>query len=179
MELETDLQGRLSQYLLFSLDELYAIEIKYVVEVLEYTRISKIPRTPDYMAGIINNRGKIVPIIDIRKQFGMEERKVNKEEIKKNKDANASNIIILTLTYEADEFNLGILVDYVNEVLELDPSDIDDTPKVGTGFNARFISGIGKSKNRFIIILDIENLFDIKELSKFKNTTIYDPNNER
>ncbi|AYE36425.1 chemotaxis protein CheW [Borrelia turcica IST7] len=179
MELETDLQSMLSQYLLFSLDELYAIEIKYVVEVLEYTKISKIPRTPDYMAGIINNRGKIVPIIDIRKQFGMEERKISEEEIKKNKEADVSNIIILTLTYEGDEFNLGILVDYVNEVLELDPANIDDTPKVGTGFNARFISGIGKSKNRFIIILDIENLFDVKELSKFKNTTIYDPNNER
>ena len=85
MELETDLQSMLSQYLLFSLDELYAIEIKYVVEVLEYTKISKIPRTPDYMAGIINNRVKIVPIIDIRKQFGMEERKISEERLKENK----------------------------------------------------------------------------------------------
>ncbi|BCR21166.1 chemotaxis protein CheW [Borrelia miyamotoi] len=173
MELETNIQDKLSQYLLFSLDELYAIEIKFVVEVLEYTKISKIPRTPDYMAGIINNRGKIVPIIDIRRQFGMEERKVNDDEMKKNKGVNISNIIILTLTHEGDELNLGILVDYVNEVLELNPSDIDDAPKLGTGFNSRFISGIGKNNNRFIIILNIENLFDIKDLSRFKNTTVH------
>ncbi|AHH04845.1 Chemotaxis protein CheW [Borrelia miyamotoi] len=173
MELETNVQDKLSQYLLFSLDELYAIEIKFVVEVLEYTKISKIPRTPDYMAGIINNRGKIVPIIDIRKQFGMEERKVNDDEMKKNKGVNISNIIILTLIHEGDELNLGILVDYVNEVLELNPSDIDDAPKLGTGFNSRFISGIGKNNNRFIIILNIENLFDIKDLSRFKNTTVH------
>ncbi|AHH12588.1 Chemotaxis protein cheW [Borrelia hermsii YBT] len=178
MELETDVQGTLSQYLLFSLDELYAIEIKYVVEVLEYTKISKIPRTPDYMAGIINNRGKIVPIIDIRKQFGMQERKVSDDGIKK-KDVDISNIIILTLVYEGDELNLGILVDYVNEVLELNSSDIDDAPKIGTGFNSRFISGIGKRNNKFIIILDIENLFDIKELSKFKNTTVSNQDDEQ
>ncbi|ASQ29326.1 chemotaxis protein CheW [Borrelia miyamotoi] len=175
MELETNVQDKLSQYLLFSLDELYAIEIKFVVEVLEYTKISKIPRTPDYMAGIINNRGKIVPIIDIRRQFGMEERKVNDEEMKKNKGVNISNIIILTLIHEGDELNLGILVDYVNEVLELNPSDIDDAPKLGTRFNSRFISGIGKNNNRFIIILNIENLFDIKDLSRFKNTTVHHP----
>ncbi|WP_421622655.1 chemotaxis protein CheW [Borrelia sp. MN22-0132] len=174
MELETDLQGTLNQYLLFSLDELYAIEIKYVVEVLEYTKISKIPRTPDYMAGIINNRGKIVPVIDIRKQFGMQDRRVSDDGLKK-KDVNISNIIILNLIYEGDELNLGILVDYVNEVLELSLSDIDEAPKIGTRFNSRFISGIGKRNNKFIIILDVENLFDIKELASFKNTTIYDP----
>ncbi|AHE62882.1 chemotaxis protein CheW [Borrelia parkeri] len=175
MKLETDLQGTLNQYLLFSLDELYAIEIKYVVEVLEYTKISKIPRTPDYMAGIINNRGKIVPVIDIRKQFGMQDRKVSDDGLKK-KDVDISNIIILNLIYEGDELNLGILVDYVNEVLELNLSDIDEAPKIGTGFNSRFISGIGKLNNKFIIILNVKNLFDIKELSSFKNTTIYDPN---
>ncbi|UPA18040.1 chemotaxis protein CheW [Borrelia puertoricensis] len=174
MELETDLQGTLNQYLLFSLDELYAIEIKYVVEVLEYTKISKIPRTPDYMAGIINNRGKIVPVIDIRKQFGMQDRRVSDDGLKK-KDVDISNIIILNLIYEGDELNLGILVDYVNEVLELSLSDIDEAPKIGTRFNSRFISGIGKRNNKFIIILDVENLFDIKELASFKNTTIYDP----
>ncbi|AHH08540.1 chemotaxis protein CheW [Borrelia anserina] len=177
MELQTNVQGKLNQYLLFSLDELYAIEIKYVVEVLEYTKISKIPRTPDYMAGIINNRGKIVPIIDIRKQFGMEKRKVSDNEIKK-RDVNVSNIIILTLECEGDELNLGILVDYVNEVLELNSSNIDDAPKIGTGFNSRFISGIGKDDNKFIIILNIENLFDIKELSRFKNTTVCDPDEQ-
>ncbi len=80
MGMDSDMQDSLSQYLLFSLDELYAIEIKYVVEVLEYTKISKIPRTPSYMAGIINNRGKIVPIIDIRKQFGMGDRVVDEDE---------------------------------------------------------------------------------------------------
>lgn len=174
MELETDLQGTLNQYLLFSLDELYAIEIKYVVEVLEYTKISKIPRTPDYMAGIINNRGKIVPVIDIRKQFGMQDCRVSDDGLKK-KDVDISNIIILNLIYEGDELNLGILVDYVNEVLELSLSDIDEAPKIGTRFNSRFISGIGKRNNKFIIILDVENLFDIKELASFKNTTIYDP----
>ncbi|WP_024654833.1 chemotaxis protein CheW [Borrelia hispanica] len=177
MELEVDIQDTLNQYLLFSLDELYAIEIKYVVEVLEYTKISKIPRTPDYMAGIINNRGKIVPIIDIRKQFGMEERKVSDDEVKK-KEINTSNIIILTLTYEGDELNLGILVDHVKEVLELSSSDIDDAPRIGSGFNSKFISGIGKHNDKFVVILDIKNLFDIKELSQFKNTTINGPDDE-
>ncbi|WP_024653473.1 chemotaxis protein CheW [Borrelia persica] len=177
MELEVDMQDTLGQYLLFSLDELYAIEIKYVVEVLEYTKISKIPRTPDYMAGIINNRGKIVPIIDIRKQFGMEDRKFSDDEVKR-KEVNISNIIILTLTHEGDELSLGILVDHVNEVLELSSSDIDDAPRIGVGFNSRFISGIGKYNDKFIVILDVKNLFDIKELSKFKNTTIDNPGDE-
>ncbi|AFI31352.1 chemotaxis protein CheW [Borrelia crocidurae] len=177
MELEVDMQDTLNQYLLFSLDELYAIEIKYVVEVLEYTKISKIPRTPDYMAGIINNRGKIVPIIDIRKQFGMEERKVNDDEVKK-KEINTSNIIILTLIYEGDELNLGILVDHVKEVLELSSSDIDDAPRIGAGFNSKFISGIGKCNDKFVVILDVKNLFNIKELARFKNTTINGPDDE-
>ncbi len=100
-------------------------------------------------------------------------------EKKRNKGVNISNIIILTLVYEGDEFNLGILVDYVNEVLELDPFSIDDAPKIGSGFNSKFISGIGKSNNKFIIILDVENLFDVRELSRFRNTTIYDPEHQQ
>ncbi|MCP4756054.1 MAG: chemotaxis protein CheW [Proteobacteria bacterium] len=144
-----------NQYLTFTLEkEVFALDISQVREVLEITKITKVPQTPDMMKGVINLRGSVVPVIDMRLKFGMgeAERTVN------------TCIIIIEITIEDESAMIGALVDSVKEVIDLDAEHIEPPPKVGTQLNTEFISGMGKQNDQFIIILDIEKIFTMDEL---------------
>jgi purine-binding chemotaxis protein CheW len=145
-----------TQFLTFRLDEeIFALDITKVREVLDYTIVTKVPRTPDFMRGVINLRGSVVPVVDLRLKFGMSatESGVN------------TCIIITEVQVDNETVVLGALADAVQEVLDLDPGSIAPPPRIGTKLRTEFIKGMGKQNDRFIIILDIDKVFSVDELS--------------
>lgn len=144
------------QYLTFTLDEeTFALEIPKVREVLDFTKVTKMPQTPDFMLGVINLRGSVVPVVDMRLKFGM-----STSEVTVN-----TCIIIVEIQIHGETTVLGAAVDSVQEVLELDSNHIEPPPKIGTNLKTGFIKGMGHTGTQFIIILDIDTLFSAEELA--------------
>lgn len=145
------------QYLTFRLgDEVFAIDVANVREILEYTTVTKVPKTPDYMKGVINLRGSVVPVLDMRQKFGM-------EGIQKTID---TCIVVVEVSYDNEEIVIGALVDSVQEVFELEAENIEPAPRIGTHVKTEFIKGMGKKDERFIIILDSSKVFSAEELAQ-------------
>jgi purine-binding chemotaxis protein CheW len=144
-----------TQYLTFKLgDEIFALDVAKVREILDFTTVTKVPRTPDFMRGVINLRGSVVPVVDMRLKFGMSatEKTVN------------TCIVVVEVGLEGETIILGALADSVQEVIELEPDQIEPAPKIGTKLRTDFIRGMGKSDSRFIMILDIDKVFSTDEL---------------
>ena len=144
-----------TQYLTFRLaDELFALDIGKVREVLDFTTITKVPQTPGYMRGVINLRGRVVPVVDLRLKFGMAlaEQTVN------------TCVIIVEADLDGEKVVMGAMADSVQEVLDLEPDHIEPPPRIGTKLNLDFIRGMGKHQEQFLIILDIDKVFTIEEL---------------
>ncbi|MBF0124960.1 MAG: chemotaxis protein CheW [Magnetococcales bacterium] len=147
--------NEITQYLTFTLSqEIFAIEIFRVQEVLEYKPLTKIPGTPEFVHGIINLRGKVVPVIDMRMKFGMEEieRTVN------------TCIIIIEVRAKGEMAVFGAIVDSVREVMELESNQIEPAPKIGSGIHTDFIRGMGKQGNQFVILLNTDMVFSPDEV---------------
>jgi purine-binding chemotaxis protein CheW len=146
----------MTQYLTFRLgEETYALDISTVREVLDFTAITRIPRTPEFMRGVINLRGSVVPVVDLRLKFGMSktERTVN------------TCVVIVEVTIDGDTMIIGALADSVQEVMDLEPGHIEPAPKIGSRLDTEFIKGMGKLGERFIIILDIDRAFSSDEIA--------------
>lgn len=144
-----------TQYLTFRLeDELFALDIGQVREVLDFTSITKVPRTPGYVRGVINLRGNVVPVVDLRLKFGMApaEQTVN------------TCVIIVEVQVEGENVVMGAMADAVQEVLDMEPAQIERPPRIGSNFETDFIRGMGKHGERFIIILDIDRVFTRDDL---------------
>jgi len=147
---------RTSQYLTFKLrDEIFALDIAKVREVLDFTTATKVPRMPVFMRGVINLRGNVVPVIDMRLKFG----------IPATDDTVNTCIIIVEISLDNETTILGALADSVQEVIELEPGQIEPAPKIGTRLRTEFISGMGKRNDEFVIILDIDKVFSAEEMS--------------
>jgi len=145
-----------SQYLTFELEgEVFALDIAKVREVLDLTMIAKVPQTPEFMLGVINLRGTVVPVVDMRLKFGM-----TRTETTVN-----TCIIIVEIEIDGETTVLGALVDSVREVMDLEPDQIEPAPRIGTRLNTKFIKGMGKKDDHFIIILDIDKVFSADELA--------------
>jgi purine-binding chemotaxis protein CheW len=145
-----------TQYLTFKLDdEIFAVEISKVREVLDFTTVTKVPRTPDFVRGVINLRGSVVPVVDLRLKFGM---------TKMEKTVNTC-IIITELDVDNETAILGALADSVQEVLDLESSQIEPAPKIGMRLKTEFIKGMGKQNERFIILLDIDKVFSSEDIA--------------
>ena len=144
------------QFLTFRLgEEVYALEITRVREVLDYTAITRVPRTPEFMKGVINLRGGVVPVIDLRLKFGMSQtvKTVN------------TCIIILEIPIDEERTLLGALADSVQEVITLDDAQIEPPPRLGSRINTEFLRGMGKQNEDFIMIINIDRVFSVEELS--------------
>ena len=144
-----------TQYLTFKLgDEVFALDITRVREVQDFTTVTRVPRTPEFMRGVINLRGSVVPVVDLRLKFGM------------SKTENGVNtcVIITEVTVDGDTTVLGALADSVQEVLDLEPGSIAPAPRIGTKLRTDFIKGMGRRDDRFIILLDIDKVFSSDEL---------------
>ncbi|MBF0340293.1 MAG: purine-binding chemotaxis protein CheW [Magnetococcales bacterium] len=151
-----------TQYLTFTLGaEVFAVDISKIREVLEYTSVTKVPRTPGFMCGVINLRGSVVPVVDMRQKFNMAqgEKSVN------------TCIIILEIAQDDGVVVMGALADSVREVMELEPGQIEPPPKISMRLRTDFLKGMGKQDGRFIMILDIDKMFSVEELSSVQNTS--------
>lgn len=139
-----------TQYLTFKLDEeVFALDIDKVREVLDFTSATKVPQTPAFMRGVINLRGSVVPVVDLRLKFGMAmtEKSVN------------TCVVITEVAMDGETLVLGCMADSVQEVMDLEPDQIEPPPRLGTKLNTEFIRGMGKSNDQFVIILDIDKVF--------------------
>ncbi len=144
------------QYLTFKLgNEIFGIDVAKVREVLDFTGITKIPRTPDFMSGVINLRGSVVPVVDLRLCFQM-----SKTERTRN-----TCIVVVEVLLEGESTVIGALADSVEEVIDLEPDQIQPAPKIGTQIRTDFIKGMGKRDSEFIMILEIDRVFSAEELS--------------
>jgi purine-binding chemotaxis protein CheW len=150
-----------TQYLTFKLDdEVFALDITKVREVLDFTTVTKVPCTPEFMRGVINLRGSVVPVVDLRLKFGM---------TKTEKTVNTC-VIIVEVAVDSETTVLGALADSVQEVMDLEPDHIEPAPKIGTRLNTEFITGMGKRDSAFIIILDVDKIFSTEELALVQAT---------
>ena len=148
--------GQLFTFMLSN--EIYGIEISKVREVMDFKKITIVPKTPDFMKGVINLRGGVVPVIDLRLKFGM-------EETEKTVD---TCIIIVDISVDGEQTFIGALADSVKEVITLEAENIEPAPKIGTKLDTDFIKGMGKLNEEFVIVLDIEKIFTTDELIAVK-----------
>ena len=148
-----------STYLTFGLgEETFAMDVANVREVLDVIDVTKVPRTPDYMLGVINLRGGVVPVVDMRIKFGLPatERSVD------------TCIIVSEIELDGESTIIGALADSVQEVFEMADEDIEPPPSLGMRLNSEFVKGMGKRDDRFIIILDVNRIFSTEELIQFQ-----------
>jgi len=143
------------QFLTFRLaEEQYGLDVLQVREVLEVPRITKVPRMPDFLKGVINIRGSVLSVIDLRTKLGLAEieRSIH------------SRVIIIEIDFGNEQLSVGILVDSVQEVLDINLADVAAPPHIGTAIDASFIDGIAKQDGRFIMLLNIDRVFNAQEL---------------
>lgn len=149
-----------AQYLSFVLDEkLFAFDVLKTREVLSYTKITGIPCTPEYVAGVLNLRGSVVTVMDFRKKFGMGDTVITPD----------SAIIIVEANYEDEMVVVGALVDAVKGVLRFERDQIEPPPRVGMKLSADLINGIGKRNGDFVVILNVDRVFSEDDLSLVKD----------
>jgi purine-binding chemotaxis protein CheW len=136
--------------------EVFAREVKKVREVLDFTTITKIPRTPEFLRGVINLRGSVVPVVDLRLGFGLDsvEPTVN------------TCIIVVEVVMAQETIIVGALADAVEEVIDIDASDIQPPPRLGSAIQTDFIQGMGKRENGFLMILNIDRIFSTGEVAQ-------------
>ncbi|KAF0215073.1 MAG: purine-binding chemotaxis protein [Geobacteraceae bacterium] len=138
------------QYLTFKLeDEIFAVDVAKVREILEFTVVTKVPQTPEFMRGVINLRGSVVPVMEMRMKFGMAltEKTVD------------TCIIVMEMLLDGETTIVG------QEVSTLEPDQIEPPPRIGIRINTDFIIGMGKQNEQFIMILDIDKLFCVEDLN--------------
>ena len=146
------------KYLTFALaNEEYGLEILKVREIFGYMDITAVPQTPHYVKGVINLRGQVIPVIDLRAKFGMDTTDVTEE----------TCIIVVEITQGGRKFNTGIVVDHVSEVLDIAGEDIEETPQFGASVNTNFILGMGKIGDSVKILLDIDEVLSGDNLASF------------
>ena len=144
------------QYLTFKLgNEVFAIDVAKVREVLDFTDITAIPRTPDFMSGVINLRGAVVPVVDLRLCF----------EMSKTERTRNTCVVVVEVLLDNESTVIGALADSVEEVIDLEPDQIEPAPRIGTHIRTDFIKGMGKRDTQFIMILDIDQVFLAEELT--------------
>ena len=144
------------QYLTFKLDnDDYAINVESVREILDVCSVTKVPQTPDFMLGVINLRGNVVPVIDLRIKFGFADGAQGEE----------TCIIVLEVLVDEEMTVLGAMVDSVQEVLEIPADAMEPPPKIGNRLKTEFIHGMGKRDELFVIVLDINRIFSTKEIN--------------
>jgi purine-binding chemotaxis protein CheW len=154
-----------TQFLSFNLaEEVFALDITKVREVLDFTSVTKVPQTPDFMRGVINLRGSVVPVADMRLKFGMSE----------TEQTVSTCIIIVEVELEDETLVIGALADSVREVFDLDNDQIEPAPKIGTHLNTEFLKGMGKKDDEFILILDIDKVFTSEEIALVKAESAID-----
>jgi purine-binding chemotaxis protein CheW len=153
---QTKQPGMVSQYLIFSLGgELFAVGTLRVREIIEFGNITSVPMMPGFIRGVINLRGAVVPVIDLNARFGRAKTEISRR----------TCIVILEVQSEEDTHVLGIIVDAVSAVRQIDSGNIEPAPSFGTRIRADFIDGMAKVNGSFVILLDLGKVLSVAEIS--------------
>lgn len=145
-----------SQYLSFTLgEEIFAIDIQSILEIIEYEAVTTVPMMPSFLKGVINLRGRVVPVIDLAVRIGREATEIKRR----------TCIVILEVIQDDVHHDLGVIVDAVNEVVEIEADEQESPPSFGAGLRNEFIHGIGKVDEKFVVILDISQALSVAEMS--------------
>jgi purine-binding chemotaxis protein CheW len=148
--------GPAAQYLTYSLgDEIFAMDIRAVREIIQYATMTAVPLMPEFIRGVINLRGQVVPVIDLQSRLGRAVTKVGKK----------TCIIIFDASRDGEKIELGLMVDAVSEVIEISDSHIEAAPQFGASIRRDFIRGMGKVDGVFIVILEPERALDIEDMA--------------
>lgn len=151
-----------NSYLSFKLDkEEFALHVSKVLNILEMTKITEVPKAPYYMKGVINLRGTVLPVIDTRLKFGMTETVYTEK----------TCIIVMELQLDNEKVFVGGLVDEVVAVIDLEESQIEPPPGIGSKYKSEFIYGMAKQEDNFIMLLDMERVFTGDEIIDLKMNT--------
>lgn len=143
------------EYVIFKLDkEEYGVDIMNVIEIIEYSQCTEVPNSPDFIEGLLNYRGQVVPIINLHRKFDLKPAEIT------------SNTRIIIFNF--NQRQIGILVEDASQVISINEKDIEDAPPIILDSDEMFISGIGKVDNKMIIILDLHNLLTKDEESLIK-----------
>ncbi|MGZ4959824.1 MAG: chemotaxis protein CheW [Methylomonas sp.] len=143
------------QYLTFMLSgETYAISILRIKEIIQYGQLTEVPRMPDFIRGVINLRGAVVPVIDLSARFGKASTAIGRRNC----------IIIIEVAVGEESQSVGVMVDAVNAVLEIPAGEIEPAPSFGTNIRADFIAGMGKINGKFVIILNIQHVLSMDDM---------------
>ena len=158
------------KYLTFALGhEEYGLEILKVREIIGYMAITAVPQTPHYVKGVINLRGQVIPVIDLRARFNMELAEITEE----------SCIIVVEIHQNGRNFSTGLAVDRVEEVLDIDGANIEEAPQFGSSVNTDFILGMGKIGDSVKILLDIDQVLTREDISGFAGTSSSQPESKQ
>jgi len=144
------------QYLTFMLDaEVFAINILNIKEIIEYGQLTEVPRMPGFIRGVINLRGSVVPVIDLSARFGKSSSEITRK----------TCVVIIEVMHEDEQHTVGVMVDAVNAVLDIEASQIEPAPSFGANIRNDFIQGMGKVENKFVIILDVNYVLSMDEMA--------------
>lgn len=143
-------------------NELFAVSVTKVLEVLERQQFTEIPETPDYIKGVINFRGEIVPVADTRCKFKLPPQNENEKFV----------IVIIELQLNDESFLIGATADAVKDVIEISNHEIKTLPSMGSQVNPEFISGMVQRNDKFIMILDVDKVFSLQEIDQLSNSSI-------
>lgn len=150
------LQQEKGQYLTFLIGgEMFAISILGIKEIIEYGNLTTVPMMPDFIRGVINLRGAVVPVVDMSARFGRTASEVTRR----------SCIVIIEVEADDEKQDVGVVVDSVSEVLEILAADIEPAPSFGARIRADFISGMGKVDGQFVIILNADRVLSVDEMA--------------
>jgi purine-binding chemotaxis protein CheW len=151
-----------NSYLTFKLgEETFGAHVSQVLNILEMTKITDVPKSPGYMKGVINLRGSVLPVIDTRIKFGMSETEYT----------NNTCIVVMDLELEGDTIHIGSIVDEVVSVLEIEESQIEPPPSIGKNYKSEFIFGMAKVDESFVMLLDMQKVLSTEELTEITDRT--------
>ncbi len=150
------MMNELTQYLTFEVaDEEYAIDILRVREILVYAPLTSVPRAPEFIAGVMNLRGSVVPVVDLRKKLGLPPTVIS----------GTTCVVIVDIQSEGQTSHVGLLADDVRQVMSLAPEDVEPAPAFGTKIDLAFLRGMGDLGDHFALILDLDRLLTALELN--------------
>ncbi|MGD9977388.1 MAG: chemotaxis protein CheW [Bacteroidales bacterium] len=159
IDMEQEKSTKINSYLTFKLgEEEFAAHVGKVLNILEMTRITHVPKAPEYLKGVINLRGAVLPVIDARIKFGMPETEYTTN----------TCIIVLDIDLDGEPVHVGAIVDSVQAVLEIDNGQIMPLPTLGSRYKAEFIIGMAKVDENFVIILNMDSVFSIDEITSLR-----------
>ncbi len=157
------------QYVTFALgEELFGIEVSRTREILSLTPVTKVPQTPDYLLGVINLRGQVVPVVDMRLKLGM----------LAGAETEDTCIIVVEVQVDGEPIIVGALADAVREVSEIRSDQIEPPPRLGSNLKTEFINGMGKAGEQFMMLLNIDKVFNSEELAWVQETGLTEVSEE-